>query len=159
MFDQILDTYRRAAESTMQFQQTMLRNWIQQQWPPMFGVPNFPNPGNFFPNPMSAFTNPGTAWLDQAHDVQTKWGETVTGMLNKHRESLDAQYRAGIKTIEDVFRLGEAKDPEQLRKLTEELWKHSFEALKSVTEDQTRELQTAMQKWLELVSQSTGVKV
>jgi len=159
MFDQILDTYRRAAESTMQFQQTMLRNWVQQQWPPMFGLPNFPIPGNFVPNPMNGFATPATAWLDQARDVQRKWGETVVEMLNKHRESLDAQYRAGIKTIEDVYRLGEAKEPEQLRKLTEELWKHSFEALKSVTEDQTRELQTAMQKWLELMSQSTGVKV
>jgi len=159
MFDQILDTYRRATESTMQFQQTMLRNWVQQQWPPMFGLPNFTNPGNFIPNPMSVFTNSGTAWLDQARDVQKKWGETVIEMLNKHRQSLDAQYSAGIKTIEDVYRLGEAKEPEQLRKLTEELWKHSFEALKSVTEDQSRELQSAMQKWLELMSQSTGVKV
>jgi hypothetical protein len=42
--------------------------------------------------------------------------------------------------------------------LTEQLWKHSFEALRTVTEEQIKEWQAAMQKWFELVSQSTGVK-
>lgn len=146
MFDQILDTYRRAAESTVQFQQLMMRNWFQQQWPQMFTMPGI--------------SNPGSAWLEQASSLQKQFGETVTEMLKKHRESLDEQYRAGIKTIEDAFKLGQAKDPEHFRKLTEELWKHSFEALKGVTEDQTREFQAAMQKWFEVVAKGTqGLKV
>jgi hypothetical protein len=146
MFDQILDNYRRAAETTMQFQQTMLRSWFQQQMPPMFGFPNFPG-------------SQGPAFLEQVHAAQKKWSEGIVAMLNKHREMLDAQYKAGIKAIEDAFKLGEAKDPEHFRKLTEELWKHSFEALKTVTEDQTREFQNAVQKWFELVTQATGAKV
>jgi len=137
MFDQILDTYRKAAESTMQFQQIMMRNWTQQ-WPQMPGL---------------GLPNPGAAWMEQAHTAQKKWGETVVGMLDKHRESLDAQYRAGIRIIDDAFRTGEAKDPEQFRRLTEELWRHSFEALKAVTEDQIRECQSATKKWFEAVSQ------
>jgi len=141
MFDQILDTYRRAAESTLQFQQLMMRNWTTQQWPMMMG--SMMPPG------------PGAAWLEQVHSLNRKWGDNVTGMLNKHREALDVQYKAGIKTIEDAFKVGEARDPEQFRKLTEELWKHSFEALRSVTEEQMREFQNAMQKWVELVSQGT----
>ncbi|MFO0953247.1 MAG: hypothetical protein U0835_19240 [Isosphaeraceae bacterium] len=145
MFDQILDNYRRAAETTMQFQQSMLRSWFQQQTPTLFGFPNIPNPG--------------AALLDQAQSAQKKWSETVTAMLNKHRELLDAQYKAGIKTIEDAFKVGEARDPEHFRRLIEELWKHSFDALKTVTEDQTKEFQGAMQKWFELAAQSTGVKV
>jgi hypothetical protein len=81
-------------------------------------------------------------------------------MLDKHRETLDAQYRTGIRIIEEAFRLGDAKDPEQLRKLTEELWRRSFESLRSVTEDQMRECQSMMQKWSDLVTQiPTGVKV
>jgi hypothetical protein len=144
MFDQILDNYRRATETTMQFQQTMLRNWIQQQFTPMFGMPSFPNPGG--------------AWMDQVQGAQKKWAETVTSMLTKHRETLDAQYKAGIKTIEDAFKVGEAKDPEHFRKLSEELWKHSFDALKTVVEDQSREFQGAMSKWFELVSQGTGAR-
>lgn len=147
MFDQILDTYRRAAESTMQLQQNMLRGWVQQQWPQMFmGMPTL--------------GNPGAVWLEHVHAMQHKWSETVTAMLNQHREMLDAQYKAGIKTIEDAFKLGEAKDVEQFRKLTEELWKHSFEALKTVTEDQTKEFQAAMKKWFELVTEgAAGMKV
>jgi len=146
MFDQILDNYRKAAESTMQFQQTMMRN-LTTQWPQM------PLPGIGLPNP-------GAAWVEQVHSAQSKWGETVVGMLDKHRESLDAQYRAGIRLIEDTFRTGEAKDPEQFRRLTEELWRHSFDALKSVTEDQIRECQSVMKKWFDLVSQSAnGQKV
>jgi len=141
MFDQILDTYRKAAESTMQFQQIMMRNWTQQ-WPQMPGL---------------GFPNPGAAYMEQVHLAQKKWGETVVGMLDKHRESLDAQYRAGIRIIDDGFRTGEAKDPEQFRRLTEELWRHSFEALKSVTEDQIRECQSAMKKWFDVVSQGQSV--
>ena len=55
MYDQVLETFRRATESTMQFQQQMLLNWTRQ-WPQVFGIPN-----------------PGTAWVDQAHDIQKKW--------------------------------------------------------------------------------------
>lgn len=138
MYDQILESYRRATESAMQFQQAMMRNWASQ-WPSMMG-------------PMAAPT--GTAWLDQAQATNKQWADAVTGMLNKHRESLDTQYKAGIQAIEDAFKVGEARDPEHLRRLTEDLWKHSFEALRKVTEDQTREFQTAMQKWFELAAQS-----
>ena len=79
---------------------------------------------------------PGAAWLEQLSDAQKKWGETVTDMLNKHRESLDAQYKAGIRTIEEAFKVGEAKDPQQFRRLTEELWKHGLESLRTVAEAQ-----------------------
>lgn len=137
MYDQILENYRRAAESAMQFQQAMMRNWTSQ-WPAMMG---------------SMTANPASSWLDQAQTANKQWADAVTTMLNKHRESLDAQYKAGIKAIEDAFKVGEARDPEHLRRLTEDLWKHSFDALRKVTEDQTREFQSAMQKWFELVAQ------
>ncbi|MFO0958867.1 MAG: hypothetical protein U0800_15805 [Isosphaeraceae bacterium] len=141
MYDQILESYRRAAESAMQFQQTMMRNWTSQ-WPAASMM-----------NPMGM--NPGTAWLEQAQAMNRKWAETVTGMMTKHREALDAQYKAGIKAIEESFKVGEARDPEHLRRLTEDLWKHSFQALQTVTEDHIREFQAAMQKWFELVAQGT----
>ena len=155
MFDMILDNYRKAAESTMKLQQDMLRNWTTQ-WPQMFGAQTFGFP--LTGGPGSAM--PGGAWLEQLSEAQKKWAETVTEMLNKHRESLDAQYRAGIRTIEDAFKVGEAKDPQQFRRLTEELWKHSFECLKTVAESQMRDVQAAMQKWYEAASKAaTGIKV
>src|SRR5205814_10181839 len=137
MFDQILENYRKATETTMQFQQMMLRSWTQQ-WPPAFGVP-FPTAAASFP--------------EQLHAVQKKLGETTTDLLNKHRETLDAQYRAGIRAIEDAFRVGEAKDPEQFRKLTEELWRQSYECLKTLAESQMHDVQTVMQEWFEVASQ------
>jgi len=139
MFDQILENYRKATEATLQFQQMMLRGW--GQWPPSFGVP--------FPTELGSLP-------EQYSKAQKKLGETITDMLNKHRETLDAQYRAGIRAIEDSFRVGEAKDPEQYRKLVEELWRHSYECLKSLAESQMRDMQTVMQKWFELASQGTA---
>src|SRR5512144_38050 len=107
MFDQVLDYFRKATDSTIQIQQEMFRQWFQQ-WSQ---VPGVPTPGSLLVN----------GWSDQVHAIQKKWSQTVTDMLNKHRETLDAQYRAGIRIIEDAFRVGEAKDPAQFRKLTEEL--------------------------------------
>lgn len=143
MYDQIMDTYRRAAESTMQMQQTMLRSW-SQQWPQMFG--------------MGPMAGPGGAVLDQAHTAQRKWADTVTSLLEKHRETLDHQYRAGIKTIEEAFRVGEARDPEHFRKLVEELWKHSFEMLRKVSEDQIEEFQSAMRRVFEMAGTAPSGK-
>jgi hypothetical protein len=139
MFDQILENYRRATESSMLFQQMMLRNWTEQ-WPQVFGV-----------------TPPKASLPEQAYSIQKKVGETITQMLNKHRETLDAQYRAGITAIEDAFHVAEAKDPQQFRKLAEELWRHSYECLKSLAEAQMRDLQTVMQKWFELASEGAAV--
>ncbi|HEX8202090.1 MAG TPA: hypothetical protein VF590_16565 [Isosphaeraceae bacterium] len=143
MFDQILESYRQATESTMQLQQMMLRNWTQQ-WPQQW------------PGAMGMIPTPATAWAETAQAAQKNWSETVTDMLTKHRETLDAQYRAGIRTIEDAFRLGAAKDPEQFRRLTEELWRQSFECLKTVVEAQMRDVQAAMQKWFEVAAQGAA---
>jgi hypothetical protein len=135
-------------------QQDMLRNWTMQ-FPQMFGAQAFGIPGAGAAN-----TIPGAAWLEQMSDAQKKWAETVTEILNKHRETLDAQYRAGIKTIEDAFKVGEARDPQQFRRLTEELWRHSFDCFKTVAKSQMRDVQSAIQKWFEIVSKSaTGMKV
>jgi hypothetical protein len=140
MFDQILENYRKATEASLQFQQLMMRNW-GQQWPATFGVSMPASPGS---------------WPEQFHKTQKQMAETITDMLNKHRETLDAQYRAGIRSIEEAFRVGEAKDPEQFRKLTEELWRHSYECLKSMAESQMRDLQTVTQKWFDLASQGAN---
>jgi hypothetical protein len=154
MFDVILENYRKATESTMKLQQDMLRSWTGQ----MFGGQSFGLP--FAGTPLSGTSLPGSAWLEHLSAAQKKWGETVTEMLNKHRESLDAQYRAGIKTIEDAFKVGEAKDPQQFRRLTEELWRQSFECLKTVAESQLRDVQSAMQKWYDTASKTAaGMKV
>jgi len=140
MFDQVVDQFRKATDSTIQFQQEMFRQWTQQ-WGQLPGVPT---PGSLLAHGVT----------DQISTFQKKWAETITDLLNKHRETLDAQYRAGIRTIEDAFRVAEAKDPAQFRKLTEELWRQSFECLKTSVESQMRDFQAAAEKVIEATSKS-----
>jgi hypothetical protein len=63
-----------------------------------------------------------------------------------------AQFIAGLKNIEDGFRLAEANDPAELRAKTVELWQRSFECLRKAYEAQVRDFQSAVVKWTELVS-------
>jgi hypothetical protein len=140
MFEQVMDNYRKAAEATLQMQQELFQQWTQQ-WGQ---VPESLIPGVAF----------GNGWAGQLDSLRRKWAATVTDILNKHHETLDTQYRAGIRTIEDAFRVGEAKDPEQYRKLVEELWRQSFACLSTVVESHMRDLQTAAEKWFEAASKS-----
>jgi hypothetical protein len=138
MFDQALDNLRKATEATMQFQQEMFRQWVQK----CAEMPGVPTPAAPF----------GKDFVEQIHAFQKQWAEGVTGLLNKHRETLDAQYQAGIRTIEETFRATDAKDPERFRKLVDELWRQSFECLKTMIESQLREYQAAAEKGFEAVS-------
>lgn len=139
MFDQILDNFRKATESTIKLQQEMTQQWFQQ-WA---SIPGLPNPGNMFGT---------TAAAAPVANAPKQASEAVTELLNKHLKTLDAQYRAGIRTIEDAFRVLEAKDLAQFRKLTEELWRQSFNSLKTVIESQLRDFQAATEKGIEAVS-------
>jgi hypothetical protein len=139
MYDQVLDNFRKAAESTMQLQQELFRNWTQQ-WTQVPGV----------------MPNPAAGLADQMRGYQKQWTAALSDMMSKHRETLDTQYRAGIRTIEEAFRVGEAKDPEQFRRLTEELWRQSFDCLKTMVEAQMRDFQTASEKAMEAVSKTAA---
>lgn len=141
MFDQILENFRKATESTLKLQQDMLQNWTKQwtaQAPTALASGSAP--------PLAA------GWLDQVHDMTKAWTGHVTELLNKHREALDAQYKAGIRTFEEAARVGEAKDPEQFRKLVEAMWKQAFDTFKTLTETQMRDFQGAAEKWFEAIS-------
>ena len=156
MFDQMLDNFRKATESTLQLQQEMFRNWSSQMTQGMgTGSPLIPN----MPSMPSMPTMPGmpngmnTAWVDQIRAFQKSWASNVSDMLEKHRKSLDTQYEAGIKTIEEAFKVGEARDPEQFKRLMEQMWRHSFDTLKTLSESQMKDIQAATEKWSEAVTQ------
>jgi hypothetical protein len=134
MLDQVLDNFRKASETTMQIQQEMLKKWMGQ-WP-------------------TTPATDGNAWAEQAQTFQKRWLESVTEIMNQHREKLDAQYKAGIAAIEDAFRVTEAKTPEDYRRMTEDLWKKSFETLKSSAETQIQDFQKAVEKWFELAAKA-----
>ena len=141
MFDQVFDSFRKASETTLQAQQDLFHQWMSQ-WP-MF--------------PMEpATTGNKVVVTEQARTFQKHWTDIVTALMTKHCEALDAQYRAGIRTIEDALRTTEAKSPEEFRRLTEELWRKSFEVLKQTIENQVRDFQIAVEKWSELMTQKSS---
>jgi hypothetical protein len=163
MFDQVLEMFRKATESTLQMQQQMYRQWTQQwmqvPWMSgMSGIPGMPGmPGMPWMQGMPGMSStPAGPLLEQLQAFQKQASASVTEILKKHRDTLDTQYAAGIRTIEEAFRLGEAKDPDQLRRLTEELWKQSFDCLRTVSEGQIKEFQGALEKWFENVSKGAA---
>jgi hypothetical protein len=88
--------------------------------------------------------------------AQNTWAEFMTEMARKQRETLEAQFSAGLKNIEEAFHLAEVKDPEVLRARTVELWQKSFDCVRQVYEAQMRDFQEAMAKWTELVTKGGG---
>jgi hypothetical protein len=137
MIDQVFDSFRKASETTLQMQQELFKQWTSQWTTHTPTLPSAP-----------------AAWTEGAHSFQKKWLETVTELMNKHRESLDSQYKAGIRAIEEAFRVTEAKTPDDYRRLTEDLWKKMFDNVKSSAETQIRDFQAGVQKWFELVAKA-----
>ncbi len=138
MFDQVLESLSKATESTMRLQRELCQEWMH-----VSGVLN----------PQARF---GNDWADRVRSFQKKWAEGLIDLLSRHRATLDDQYRAGIRVIEDAFRVAEAKDPEQFRKLFEALWRQSFECLKTAVESQMRDSQAAAEKGFEVVSKGVS---
>jgi len=118
MLDQFMETFRRASESSLQMQQDIMKQWGQQ-----------------------AFTAPPGATTDWGRNFQKRCLELTVEILNKHRESLDSSYKAGIQAIEESFRMADAKSPEDYRRTAEELWRKLFDAFRSQYETQLQEFQ------------------
>ncbi|MGC8641165.1 MAG: hypothetical protein ACP5XB_14965 [Isosphaeraceae bacterium] len=141
MFDQVFDNFRKATETTLQAQQDLFRQWMSQ-W-------------SMIPVPPTASSS-ASAMTEHVGNLQKQWTDSITALMTRHCEALDAQYRAGIKTIEDALRTTEAKNPEEFRELTEELWRKSFEVLKQTIENQFHDFQAAVEKWSELMTQKSA---
>jgi hypothetical protein len=140
MFDQVFDNFRKATETTLQAQQDLFRHWVSQF--PMYSM-------------APAAPSSPTEATKQVWTFQKQWADSVVTLMTKHCETLDAQYRAGIKATEDALRTTDAKSPEEFLRLTEELWRKSFEVLKQTIENQLRNFQIAIEKWSELMTQKS----
>ena len=130
MFEQVFENLRMATESSIHLQQEMFKKWVTV-WP---GMPVAWNGGR-----------------DNIQKAQQKWTEFMAVLVKKERETLEAQFSAGLKNIEDAFRLAETKDPEELRARTIELWQKSIDCMRQTYEAQMRDFQAAMVKWTELM--------
>jgi hypothetical protein len=134
MFEQVFESLRTATESSVAMQQELFKKWIAL-WP---GVP------------ASAFP------FGEPQKFQKKWMEIVGELLKKRNETLEAQFKAGLRNIEEAFHLAEVKDPEELRAKTIELWQKTFECLRQASEAQLRDFQHAVGKWSELMTKGVA---
>jgi hypothetical protein len=136
MFDQFMDGIRRTSESSFQMQQEVFRQWTRMwgQMPPGVGG--------------------ATEW---GRASQKRWVDLGVEMLNKHREGLDATYKAGIELIQQAFSVSDAKSPDDYRRMTEDLWRRLFDLQKQQAENQFRDFQTLYDKSATIVQE--GAKV
>ena len=121
MFEPMFESLQKATDVTIQMQQEMFKKWVGL-WPSGPASPS--------------------AWGEQVQKLQKKWAEIVEETLKRQRDVLETQFNAGLKNLENAFKLAEAKDPEELRPKTMELWKKTFECLNQAFEAQMRNFQT-----------------
>ncbi|QEH31836.1 hypothetical protein OJF2_03010 [Aquisphaera giovannonii] len=152
-FDEVFDSFRKATETTLQAQQDLFRQWMSQ-WPAFPFAPG-PAPGSA-PGPASAPAGPGAGDAERVLAFQKEWADSVSALMTRHCEALDAQYRAGIRAIEETLRTAEARSPEEFRGMTEELWRKSLEVLRGTIENQIRDFQAAVETRSDLVARKAS---
>jgi hypothetical protein len=138
-FDQMFETFRKAAESTLEAQQNLFRQWTiaWPQWATGQPFPKLQPP-----------------WFEQFEQYCKEWTQATGDVTRKNLEICERQYKAGLEYLENAFKVGETKDPAELRKKMEELWQKSFECLKELAETQMKSFQAAVEKWMDLVKKA-----
>ncbi len=134
MLDQLFELSRKAAESSLQSQQAMFKH-LTQDW---------------------ASTSPASAGLsaDFGGSMRKRLTELTMESLNRHRESLDATYRAGLQTMEKILRVSEAKSSEDSIRAIEDIWRSLFETVKGQSDAQLREIQSWGEQVLDMTQKS-----
>lgn len=132
-FEQVFDNLRKTAETQLQLQQELFRQW-GSNWP--------------------GFTQPQTAWTEQVEKFQKGWTKTVRELLSKHREALDEQYGLALESMDEAFKVAQASDPEEYAKRCESLCRKCLDVLRETGEMQIKEIQQAVAKWSDLATKS-----
>ena|SRR5579863_8523625 len=134
MFDQLVDGVRKASESSLQLQQEIMKNWTRL----------------WFSAPTVATTPAGA---DLGRTAQKRWLEANVEMLHRQREALDSAFKIGIQLIQQAVQVGDAKNSEELRRLTEDLWRKLFDLQKEQAEHQFRDFQAWFERSATLAQQ------
>jgi hypothetical protein len=128
MFEQVVQSLRKATESSVQMQQEMFKKWVGL-WS---GAPGW------VPEP--------------AQKYQKQFTDFFQETMGRQRQLAEAQFKTGLELIEKSFQIGEVKCPDELRARTIELWKQCFEAVWQGCQAQAKEFQTAVEKWSEAIN-------
>lgn len=134
MFEVMFESMRKASESAFEMPREIFRKYVGG-WPVMpMCTPVFTEPMKF----------------------QKKCADIVTDLVKKQQQTFQQQFSAGLKNIEEALHLGEAKNPEEVRARTVELWQKLFDCLRQAWEAQARDFQAAVSKWTELVTKGAA---
>ncbi len=136
MFDQVYENMQAACNTTMRMQQDMFKRWLDM-WTTSAKPP----------------TVPGT---EQVQQFQKNWMRTVEDIVKQQQESLDKQFQAGLKGIENAFEAAESSNIEDLRKKNLELWKKNFDCLRQTYETQLKDFQSMVSKWTEIMAKGAS---
>jgi hypothetical protein len=139
MFEPVFESLQKATEATIKTQQDLFKKWVGQ-WTTI--------PAGVMPGPMP--------YGDQALKFQKQWAETVSSLIRQQQKVVEVQFGGGLKAIEEAFHLAEAKDFEELRRKTIELWQKTFESLRQTYETQVKDIQTTLTAWAEFVTKGAA---
>ena len=135
LYEEVFQNVRKAAETSLSMQQDLFQQW-SRLWP--------------------GFPSPQSVWFDKVRDFQRQWGNTISDLARKHRDTLDRQYQAALESLEEALRVSESSNPEEFRKRVEQLCRKTLDCMREVSEAQMREFQDAMSKWSELATKTTS---
>lgn len=135
VFEEVFENVQKAAQTNFEMQQELFRKWAA-------GWPGVPQPQN--------------AWLEKAKQFQKEWAKTVKELLKDHGDSFDEQYQLVVDSLDDAFRVAQSSDPQEYAKRCEALCRKTLEVWRETSERQSKELQAALSKWLELATKSAN---
>jgi hypothetical protein len=92
--EKVFEHWQQAMQTIVQSQQEMFRKWVGL-WT---GMPLLP-----------------IARGEEGQKFQQQWHQTIAELLDKQRELLETQFRAGLRNIEEMFRQPAVADPEEFR--------------------------------------------
>jgi hypothetical protein len=78
--------------------------------------------------------------------------QIIGELLKKQRESAEAQFSENLRTVEEIFHLGEVEDPEEFRTKVVDIWQKRYDSLRQTYEAQVNEFLTAVAKGAELLT-------
>jgi len=135
VFEQAFDSLRKAAESGLEMQQELFKQW-GATWP--------------------GISQPQNALVEKAQKFQKDWAKTVKEVLSRHREILDEQYELALESLDEAFRVGQASDPQEYAKRCESLCKKALQVMREVGELQVKETQEALNRWIGFATKAAG---
>jgi exonuclease VII large subunit len=135
LFDEAFENLRKTAESNLEMQQEMFRQW-SANWP--------------------GFPKPQEAWLQKAHKFQKDWAKTAKELLQKHREVLDEQYQMAVDSLEEAFTVVQSSDPQDFAERCQTFCRKSLDAVRDAGELQAKEMQESLNKWIGLAVKSAS---